>query len=212
MKRLFGTDGIRGVANQHPLDIETALKVGRAVAAFFDGRANGTGRVLIGRDTRISGDMLVSAIAAGICSMGKDVFLAGIIPTPAVAFLTAAEGFDAGIVISASHNPFYDNGIKLFDKDGYKLSDDAEANLEQIITDNATLYNKSNSIQKTGQVRYLDDALVRYQQFLANCYPYEGRPLEGMRLVVDCSNGAASRLAPALFEDLGATVRTMSSR
>ena len=167
MGQLFGTDGIRGIANQYPLDGESALKTGRAIAAHFNGHRNGTGRFLIGQDTRISGDMLVGALAAGICSMGHNVYLAGVIPTPGVAYLTASDKFDAGIVISASHNPFYDNGIKLFGQDGYKLSDDTEASIEALIAqDNALLHHQSQSIQKIGRVHRLDDASDRYGHFL----------------------------------------------
>jgi phosphoglucosamine mutase len=204
--KLFGTDGIRGVANQFPMDCETALKVGRAIAAYFSGKTSTSGRFIIGRDTRISGDMLVSALAAGICSMGKDVYLTGVLPTPGVAYLTAANGFNAGIVISASHNPFYDNGIKLFKNDGYKLSDDAERAIEQLINDDGALYRKSQTIERVGRVHHLDDAQNAYRDFLENCLT-EGPSLAGMTLVVDCSNGAASQIAPRLFDILETTVK-----
>ncbi|MBC2713374.1 MAG: phosphoglucosamine mutase [Desulfosarcina sp.] len=208
MDKLFGTDGIRGVANQYPLDCETAVKAGRAIAAFFDGEKHGSGRFLIGQDTRISGDMLVSALAAGICSMGKDVYLTGVIPTPGVAYLTSTNGFDAGIVISASHNSFYDNGIKLFKSDGYKLSDDAERSIEQLIKDDVSLYKKSETIKRVGMIHHVDDAQDHYRRFLENCLS-TGISLAGMKLVIDCSNGAASEIAPVLFEKLNATVKTI---
>ena len=208
MGELFGTDGIRGIANQYPLDCETALKAGRAIAAYFDGETPSSGRFLIGRDTRISGDMLVSALAAGICSMGKDVYLAGVLPTPGVAHLTAANGFNAGIVISASHNPFYDNGIKLFNGDGYKLSDGAEQSIEQLINDDGALYRKSQTIERVGSIHHLDKAQSDYRRFLQNCLS-AGPSLAGMKLIVDCSNGAASQIAPTLFENLGTTVQTI---
>ena len=210
MNRLFGTDGIRGVANQFPLDAETALKSGRAVAAFFEDRKDASGRFLIGRDPRISGDMLVAAMAAGICSMGKDAHLAGILPTPGVAYLTAADGYDAGIVISASHNPFQDNGIKLFDPKGYKLSEASERSIEALILGDDSLVDASKAVRKTGRVHWLDDAALRYRRFLAACHTEDGAALKGMKLVVDCSNGAASRIAPILFEELGAAVTALA--
>ncbi len=206
MGELFGTDGIRGIANQYPLDCETALKAGRAIAAYFDGEPPSAGRFLIGRDTRISGDMLVSALAAGICSMGKDTYLAGVLPTPGVAHLTAAGGFNAGVVISASHNPFYDNGIKLFNGDGYKLSDGAERAIEQLINDDGALYRKSQTIERVGSIHHLDNAQSDYRRFLQNCLS-AGPSLAGMKLVIDCSNGAASQIAPRLFEMLDTTVK-----
>jgi phosphoglucosamine mutase len=202
---LFGTDGIRGKANQYPLDCETALKAGRAIAAFFDDEKPVAKRFLIGQDTRISGEMLVSALAAGICAMGKNVDLSGVIPTPGVAYLTAAGGYDAGIVVSASHNPFYDNGFKLFKRDGYKLSDDAERSIEQLIKDDGAVYKKSTTIQRVGTISRLDDAPERYGRYLKDCLP-AGSSLAGMKLVVDCSNGAASEIAPLLFQAFDAAV------
>ncbi|PID39556.1 MAG: phosphoglucosamine mutase [Proteobacteria bacterium] len=206
MTKLFGTDGIRGVANRYPLDCETALQVGRACAAFF-GNPDG-GRFLIGQDTRISGNMLVGALAAGICSMGKDVVIAGVIPTPGVAHLTVADGFDAGIMISASHNPFGDNGIKLFKGDGYKLSDEEEGRIEELIVHAASTAGQSRKIGKTGQILQMADAGQRYSRFVADLSSFGRGPwLEGMKLVIDGSNGAASKIAPLLFESLGATVK-----
>ena len=208
MGELFGTDGIRGIANQYPLDCETALKAGRAIAAYFDGEKQAPGRIIIGQDTRISGNMLVSALAAGICSMGKDVYLSGVLPTPGVAYLTATNGYNAGIVISASHNPFYDNGIKLFNGDGYKLSDGAEQSIEQLINDDGALYRKSQTIERVGSIHHLDKARSDYRRFLQNCLS-AGPSLAGMKLIVDCSNGAASQIAPTLFKNLGTTVQTI---
>ena len=131
-KKLFGTDGIRGVANEYPMTPEIAVNVGRAVAFFFKGK-NKKPKIMLGRDTRISGHMIEHALVSGICSMGGDAYIAGILPTPGVAFMTSVTDADAGIMISASHNPFYDNGIKVFDQDGYKLSDEIEAKIEQLI-------------------------------------------------------------------------------
>ncbi len=152
--------------------------------------------------------MLVSVLAAGICSMGKEVYLAGVLPTPGVAYLTAANGFNAGIVISASHNPFQDNGIKLFNRDGYKLSDDVERAIEQLIDDDGALYRKSQTIERVGMIHHLGNAQNDYRRFLQRCLP-AGSSLAGLKLVADCSNGAASQIAPTLFENLGATVQTL---
>ena len=211
MNRLFGTDGIRGVANRFPLDCETALVAGRAIAAYFSQDKNASSRFLIGQDTRISGSMLAGALAAGICSMGNDVYLAGVIPTPGVAYLTAADGFDAGIVISASHNPFYDNGIKLFGSDGFKLSDAAEGSIEALIGDPSALAKQSQAVQKVGRINAFDGAGSRYRQFLENVISdSSAKPFDGITLVIDGSNGAASEIAPALFRYLGATVKSIS--
>ena len=211
MNKLFGTDGIRGVANRFPLDSETALVAGRAIAAYFSQNENASGRFMIGQDTRISGSMLTSALAAGICSMGNDVYLAGIIPTPGVAYLTSTDGFDAGIVISASHNPFYDNGIKLFGGDGFKLSDAAESSIEKLITDPQSLAQQSQAIQQVGQIKALEGAGSRYCRFLEDVISSGSiKPFDGTNLVIDGSNGAASEIAPALFRSLGATVKSIS--
>ncbi|WP_319525397.1 phosphoglucosamine mutase [uncultured Desulfosarcina sp.] len=211
MNRLFGTDGIRGVANRYPLNSETALVAGRAIAAYFCQNENASGRFMIGQDTRISGSMLASALAAGICSMGNDVYLAGIIPTPGVAYLTSTDEFDAGIVISASHNPFYDNGIKLFGSDGFKLSDAVEDSIEKLIQDPATLARQSQAIQQVGQIKALEGAGSRYRRFLENVISdANAKPLDGITLVIDASNGAASEIAPTIFQSLGATVKSIS--
>jgi phosphoglucosamine mutase len=209
MSALFGTDGIRGVANQYPLDGETAMAVGRAVAVFFSTDRQPAKGFIVGQDTRISGDMVASALAAGICSMGRDVHLAGIVPTPGIAHLTASDGFEAGIVISASHNPFHDNGIKLFNSDGYKLSDATETAIEGLIVNPERLRQKSAPIQRLGRIHRVDDAGKRYLQFLAGCLP-DGASLSGLKLVIDGSNGAASFLAPLLFEGLGAAVKIIN--
>ena len=209
MGELFGTDGIRGIANQYPLDCLTAVNVGRAIALFFNSeKEHQSGRFIIGQDTRLSGSMLVAALSAGICSMGKDVYLAGVIPTPAVAYLTKDSGFDGGIVISASHNPYFDNGIKLFNKDGFKLSDDAERSIEQLIGDVDTLCQKSETIQRIGTIQRMADAPERYQRFLTSCFSI-GTSLTGIKLVIDCSHGAASQIAPNLFKSLGAEVKAL---
>jgi phosphoglucosamine mutase len=202
---LFGTDGIRGAANRYPLDCETVVKIGRAIAECFAGeKQQEAGRFLIGQDTRLSGNMLVGALAAGICSMGSDVHLAGVIPTPGVAYLTQAMAFDAGIVVSASHNPYADNGVKIFKGDGFKLSDTAEAAIERLIENEAELSEKSGKIDRVGTIQRVDDAHETYRRFLTGCLSTD-ISLDGLRLVIDCSNGAASRIAPELFRNLGAT-------
>ena len=202
---LFGTDGIRGVANSYPMTAEMALTVGRALAVLF-ARSDGAPFV-IGRDTRISGDMLAHALAAGICSMGGNVAMAGVLPTPGVAHLTRAAKGAAGIVISASHNPFQDNGIKIFTADGYKLSDQSEAEIEALVL-NADLAARAESVQATGGVRWLPDAGQRYVNFLIATAPCDDF-LSGRRIVLDCANGATSEVAPRLFSALSAAVTTL---
>lgn len=202
MGTLFGTDGIRGVANKHPMTAELALTVGRALAKKFARPAGAP--FIIGRDTRISGDMFVHALAAGICSMGGDVALAGILPTPAVAYLTRDEKAPAGIVISASHNPFQDNGIKIFNSDGYKLSDQTEAEIEDLVL-NTDLAAEAEKIQTTGRVFSAPDAARRYVNFLLAAAP-SGDFLAGRRIVLDCANGATYEVARQLFAALGAAV------
>lgn len=209
MGDLFGTDGIRGIANQYPLDCLSVASIGRAIASFFCGtKENQSGRIIIGQDTRLSGSMLVSALSAGICSMGAEVFLADVIPTPAIAYLTKAMHFDAGIVVSASHNPYVDNGIKLFNKDGYKLSDDMERSMERLIGSADALSRTSSTIQQVGTIRRMEDAARRYRHFLTSCLS-DGISLSGLKLVIDCSHGAASQIAPSLFNHLGAEVSAL---
>ncbi len=209
MGRLFGTDGIRGRANRRPMTPETALAVGRAVATFFsDG--GGPARVVIGRDTRISGDMLEHAMTAGILSAGGTALLAGVLPTPGVAFLAADAGADAGIVLSASHNPFYDNGIKIFDGKGFKLPDAVEDRLEARILENAHIeYGSPDSGPEIGTAQRLEKADDRYIEFLKGRLPGVS-DLKGMKVVLDCANGATYRVAPRLFKELGAEIFPLS--
>jgi len=206
MAKLFGTDGIRGVANQYPMTPEMALKIGRAVAAFFK-RDDRPCKIVIGKDTRISGDMLEGALVAGICSTGVDAYLAGVLPTPGVAVLTSNTGAYAGIVISASHNPFYDNGIKIFNSDGYKLSDTIEAEIEQLVL-RENLIKQSEDVRDTGCIYNINDAEKHYATFLIDAMPKECS-FKGMKIVLDCSNGATHRVAPAVFEKLGAEIKTL---
>ncbi|MBW1974736.1 MAG: phosphoglucosamine mutase [Deltaproteobacteria bacterium] len=200
--KLFGTDGIRGVANQFPMTAELALKVGAAVALVLRNHHTRP-RVLIGKDTRLSGYMLEYAITAGVCSMGADVLLAGPLPTPGIAFITRNMRADAGIVISASHNPYEYNGIKIFGRDGYKLPDEVEKKLEDVVENFADL--ELPSFDKIGRAKRIDDVQGRYIVYLKNTFP-DDLTLEGVKLVVDCANGAAYKVAPLIFEELGAEV------
>jgi phosphoglucosamine mutase len=205
MGRLFGTDGIRGVANEYPLTAEAVFGIGRAVASFFGDSAIAA-KIIIGKDTRESGDMIEDALASGICSVGADACLAGILPTPAVAYLVSSTHAAAGIVISASHNPFYDNGIKIFNADGYKLSDAKEDEIERLLSADHMDPTPGNS----GNIETLKDAPDRYLAFLKNTLP-RARPFEDMKIVLDCSNGATYAVAPRLFQDLGAQVEALHS-
>lgn len=203
-RRLFGTDGIRGVANEAPITPELALALGRAVT-FVAGRgARHAPRVIIGKDTRLSGYMIETALASGICSMGGRVLLTGPLPTPAVAHLTVSMRADAGVVISASHNPYADNGIKIFGADGFKLPDAAEAEIERLIGEPGLLGARKTG-PGIGRAEKLEDARGRYIAFAKSTFPRD-LSLDGVRLVVDAAHGAAYRVAPAVFQELGARV------
>ncbi len=203
MARIFGTDGIRGYANSYPMTAEIALKVGMAAAIHLSKNIKGTNRVLIGKDTRLSGYMFENALVAGLTSMGKDVMVVGPIPTPAVAMLTRSTRTDLGIMISASHNPYFDNGIKLFDKNGYKLSDEDEDAIEKLLTEDLTPYLvKSDSI---GRVERLKESYGRYIEFIKSSFP-SNQDLTSLKIVVDCANGAAYKIAPIVLYELGAEV------
>ncbi len=201
MDKLFGTDGIRGVANEYPITPELAVIIGKSIALKFCSKESRS-FIVIGKDTRISGDMIVYALASGICSAGVNVLLADIIPTPGVAYLTAYLKANAGIVVSASHNPFYDNGIKIFDSNGYKLSDNTETEIENIIFHKDLLYNNQNSMN-IGVVHTFGDSVDNYSNFLKNTLS-NGCSFKDIKIVMDCSNGATYKIAPALFSDLGA--------
>ncbi|MBL8611501.1 MAG: phosphoglucosamine mutase [Myxococcales bacterium] len=210
VRRLFGTDGIRGVANEAPMVPELALKLGRAVT-FVAGRGKAHApRILIGKDTRLSGYMLETALAAGICSMGGRVILCGPIPTPAIAHLTTSMRADAGIVISASHNPYMDNGIKIFGPDGFKLPDEMEAEIERLMENDAALGLKPTG-PGVGSAERFDDSRGRYVTFVKSSFPRE-LSLDGMRIVVDAAHGAAYRVAPLVFQELGAHMVTLGVR
>ncbi len=204
MRKLFGTDGVRGLANVYPMTTDVAMNLGRAVAYIFKNEKNRNPRILIGKDTRLSCYMLENALAAGICSMGVDVLLVGPMPTPAIAFLTESMRADAGVVISASHNPFQDNGIKLFSNDGFKLPDRVEARIEELM-ESATLQKEMPTGKDVGKAFRIDDARGRYIVFAKHTFPKE-LTLDGLKIVLDCANGATYKVAPAVFEELGAEV------
>ncbi len=200
---LFGTDGIRGEANRHPMTAEMTFKVGQTVAHLF--KRNGhRARVVIGKDTRISGYMLESSLEAGITSMGGDAYLVGVLPTPGVAFITPSMRADAGIVISASHNPFQDNGLKIFDADGFKLTSDQENVIEELIF-GSTLEHLLPTGKNIGKAIRITDIHGRYIVFLKNSFPRD-LSMEGMKIVMDTANGATYRVAPDAFTELGADV------
>ena len=202
-RKLFGTDGIRGVANVYPMTGELMLKLGRAVAHMIK-RGNHRHRIVIGKDTRVSGYMLETALASGLCSMGVDVLLCGPLPTPAISQLTVSMRADAGAVISASHNPYQDNGIKFFSADGFKLPDEMEADIEDLIA-NDKLHHLRPTATSIGKAFRIDDAAGRYIVYAKSTFPRH-LTLEGLTLVVDCAHGAAYRVAPAVLEELGAKV------
>jgi len=201
MGKLFGTDGVRGIANAHPMTVEVAMQIGRAVAYICKHREY-RHKILIGKDTRLSCYMLEHALAAGICSMGVDVFFVGPVPTPGIAFITKDMRADAGIVISASHNPFQDNGIKIFSRKGYKLPDDIENQLEDIIF-SRTIDSLRPTADAVGKAYRIEDALGRYIVFLKRTFP-EDLTLDGMKIAIDCANGATYKIAPTVFRELGA--------
>ena len=199
-RKFFGTDGIRGLTNSEPMTAETALRVGQAAGAHFL-RGDHRHRVVIGKDTRLSGYMMESALVAGFASVGMDVVLLGPMPTPAVAMLTRSMRADLGVMISASHNPFADNGIKLFGPDGYKLSDDAERAIERRLDKEPKLAKP----ELIGRAKRIDDARGRYVHFAKSTFPEQLR-LDGLKIVIDCANGAAYHVAPEALWELGADV------
>jgi len=207
--KLFGTDGIRGKANHDPMTGEVAFEVGRA-AAYVLKKKNGRNKILIGKDTRLSGYMLESALTSGICSMGMNVILVGPMPTPGIAFVTRSLRVDAGIVISASHNPFDDNGIKFFSSDGFKLPDKTEEEIEK-----AMYSKKLEKIRPEGaaigRAKRVDDVAGRYIEYVKATFP-RGRTLEGLRIVVDCSNGSAYKITPTVLSELGSDVISINDR
>jgi phosphoglucosamine mutase len=208
-KRIFGTDGVRGTANTEPVTAETALKLGRAAAHVFknfqtQARGRGRHKIVLGKDTRLSGYLLENAISSGILSMGVDVLFIGPLPTPGVAYVTRSLRADAGIVITASHNPYDDNGIKFFRADGYKLDEKIERQIENLVFD-GEIENIRPTAGEIGKAVRIDDALGRYIEYAKASFP-RGMTLEGMRVVVDCAHGAAYKSTPCVLRELGADV------
>jgi phosphoglucosamine mutase len=206
MGKLFGTDGIRGEANHYPMDISTALSIGRAIAHTMKKKGRKF-RAVLGKDTRISGDMLESALAAGITATGGEPHLVGVLPTPGIALLTRILQADAGIVISASHNPYRDNGIKIFTASGFKLSDEQEIRIEERVL-NPRMDETTSSAAEIGRPQVVEDAQERYVDFLIKTFPSPSS-MKGMKLVLDTANGATFKVAPAVFFELGASVETI---
>ena len=200
-RKLFGTDGVRGRANTHPMTAEMALRLGAAAGRYFRRDGSPGHRVVIGKDTRLSGYMLENALTAGLTSTGMNVLLLGPVPTPAVGFLTRSMRADLGVMISASHNPSEDNGIKFFGPDGFKLSDEAEIEIESIVAGEIQMAQAAN----IGRAKRIEDGRGRYQEFVKTTFP-AGLRLDGLKVVIDCANGAAYRAAPEVLWELGATV------
>ena len=206
MGKIFGTDGIRGKAGEYPMTEEMAIRVGRAVAMTFT-VTDGPSKIIVGRDTRLSGPMLESALVSGICSVGTDACLAGVIPTPGISFLASSVQAGAGIVISASHNPYYDNGIKIFNGRGYKLSDAKEAEIEELVL-NSDAADRIQPAPEAGQISINSEMLKSYISFL-NSTLSQDLSLKGLKIILDCANGATCRIAPELFSELGARVEAL---
>jgi phosphoglucosamine mutase len=210
MAKLFGTDGIRGLANQYPITAEMALRIGRSVAFLIGREKDGEKvKIIIGKDTRISGTMLEYAVAAGVCSIGADASLTGVLPTPGVAHLAKNLNADAGIVISASHNPYFDNGIKIFNGKGFKFSSDIEDQIEELVLDHKSV-STVDSLQEIGSIYLLKGAVRKYADFLKSITPFNFS-LKGLKIVVDCANGATFQTAPLVFTELGGDVITLFS-
>ena len=200
-RKYFGTDGIRGRANEFPMTAESALKIGMAAGQYFKNNTKKVNRLVIGKDTRLSGYMFENALTAGLTSMGMNVLLLGPVPTPAVGILTPSMRADLGIMISASHNPHEDNGIKFFGPDGFKLSDEAEQNIEELIGKDL----RNVGLTDIGRAKRIEDGLFRYVERVKSSFP-SGMRLDGMKVVIDCANGAGYRAAPEVLWELGADV------
>ena len=201
MTKLFGTDGVRGTANIHPMTAEMALRIGAAVGRYFRREGKGVHRVVIGKDTRLSGYMFENALTAGLTSTGMNVLLLGPVPTPAVGLLTRSMRADLGVMISASHNPAHDNGIKFFGPDGFKLSDQVEAEIEALVAEGVDVADAPD----IGRAKRIDDSRFRYIERVKSTFPRQMR-LDGLKVVIDCANGAAYHVAPMALWELGATV------
>ncbi len=208
MRKLFGTDGVRGTANIYPMTTEIAMQIGRAIA-FIVKKQSGVSSIVIGKDTRLSGYMIENALAAGICSMGVNVQLVGPLPTPGIAFITTSMRADAGVVISASHNPFQDNGIKIFARTGFKLPDELEADIEDLIFSQKMAALRPVA-EEVGKAERIEDACGRYIQFLKHTFP-DTYTLDDFHIVLDCAHGATYRVAPHVFTELGARVTVIGA-
>ncbi len=215
-KRLFGTDGIRGKANVYPMTVDMALRLGQAAASYFR-RGSHPHKVLIGKDTRLSGYTFESALTAGFCSMGMDAIMVGPLPTPAISFLTRNMRADLGVVISASHNPYYDNGIKFFDAEGFKLADEVEDTISSLMFQNNSQLQTGEqgtwsfpSSEHIGRAKRIEDAGGRYIVYTKSCFPAH-LSLTGIRVVIDCAHGAAYKVAPLALRELGAEVFTLGT-
>jgi len=208
MRNYFGTDGVRGKANEFPMTATFALRLGQAVARYFSNGGKKIHRIVIGKDTRISGYMFESALVSGITSMGLDAVLVGVLPTPAIAFITRGLRADAGVVISASHNPYYDNGIKFFSGDGYKLPDEVEMAIEKITEEMIENGEVPISTERIGKAYRIDTSVGRYVEFAKSTFE-KNIDLGGMKLVVDCGNGASYKVAPMALQELGAKLHVI---
>lgn len=208
MRKYFGTDGVRGKANEFPMTATFALRLGQAVARHFSNGGKKIHRIVIGKDTRISGYMFESALVSGITSMGLDVVLVGVLPTPAIAFITRGLRADAGVVISASHNPYCDNGIKFFSGDGFKLPDEVELDIEKITDEMIQNGEIPISTDRIGKAYRIETSIGRYVEFAKSTFDKD-IDLKGLRLVVDCANGADYKVAPMAFEELGAKLHVV---
>ena len=205
MSKLFGTDGVRGRANHYPMIPELIVRIGRAVAHYVPGRSDRAPRVIIGKDTRLSGYMIENSLVAGLLSHGADAILVGPVPTPGLAHLTRSMAADAGIMITASHNPSCDNGIKIFDRDGFKLTNELEAAIEKMVLSEKV----ENGPERVGRARRIENAAARYVEFAkASVAEFS---LDGLRIVLDCANGAAYKVGPMIFEELGAEVDDLAT-
>ncbi len=211
MKKLFGTDGVRGLSNKYPMTVDMVQRIGSAAAVYFkNGSKNRKPKIVIGKDTRLSNYMFETALTSGMCAMGVDVIWVGPMPTPAIAHLTQSLRADAGVVISASHNPYHDSGIKFFNSKGFKLADKLELELEELALANKFNYSEFQ-YEKIGTLKRIEQEMGRYIEYLKNTFPKD-LTLEGLRIGIDAANGAAYKVAPILFRELGAEIYILGNK